>query len=266
MIQASFRSPLSVFRRENFETTQDLAGVTVAILAGGLGTRLRSVVADQPKVLAEVRGRPFLAYLLHQLAAAGFRYIVLCTGYLGEQVRAAFGDAYGSLRLVYSQESSPLGTAGAIRLALPLFKPGLSEANVPDSVLVMNGDSFCEANLRDFWTWHCARSADATLLLTHVPNTKRYGRVLVDDDGCVLSFDEKGNKGGPGWINAGIYLLNHRLLLTIPKSGDVSLEREVFPAWIGRLYGYRNEGRFLDIGTPESYAIAKQFFAQEVLT
>lgn len=264
MIQAAFRSPLSVFRREGIKT-QDLAGVTVAILAGGLGTRLRSVVEDRPKVLAEVRGRPFLAYLLHQIAAAGFRYVVLCTGYLGEQVRAAFGDVYGCLRLVYSQESSQLGTAGALRLALPLFKPSLSpsrSANVSDSVLVMNGDSFCEANLRAFWAWHRAKGADATLLLTYLPDTKRYGRVLVDDDGCVLSFDEKGHKGGPGWINAGIYLLNHRLLLTIPKSGAVSLEREMFPAWIGGLYGYRNEGRFLDIGAPESYAEALQFFAQ----
>jgi NDP-sugar pyrophosphorylase family protein len=221
------------------------------------------VVSDKPKVLVEVRGRPFLAYLLEQLAAAGVRYVVLCIGYLGEQAQATFGDFYGGLRLVYSQESSPLGTAGALRLALPLFKPGLSEANVSDSVLVMNGDSFCKANLRAFWAWHCARGADATLLLTQVPDTKRYGRVHVDADGFVLSFDEKGDKSGPGWINAGIYLLNHRLLLTIPESGAVSLEREMFPCWIGRrLYGYRSEGRFLDIGTPESYTEAERFFAR----
>ena len=235
---------------------QDLANVTAAILVGGLGTRLRSVVADRPKVLAEIRERPFLAYLLDELAGAGVRTVVLCTGYLGEQVQALFGDSYGSLRLVYSRESSPLGTAGALRLALPLFKS--------DSVLVMNGDSFCQANLRAFWAWHCAQGADATLLLTRMPDTKRYGRVHVDEDGLVLRFDEKGHNGGPGWINAGIYLLNHRLLLTIPASGAVSLEREVFPAWIGRgLYGYRSEARFLDIGTPEAYAVAEQFFPPE---
>ena len=110
-------------------------GVTAAILAGGLGTRLRSVVKDRPKVLAEIRGVPFLTYLLDQLAAAGVRDVVLCTGYMGEQVRSAFGDSYGGMCLSYSQESSPLGTAGALRLALPLFKSS--------SVLVMNGDSFC---------------------------------------------------------------------------------------------------------------------------
>ncbi|MBI1924859.1 nucleotidyltransferase family protein [Candidatus Poribacteria bacterium] len=238
---------------------QELANVTAAILAGGLGTRLRSVVADRPKVLAEIQGRPFLAYLLDQLAVAGVRDVVLCTGYMGEQVQAMFGDSYGCLRLVYSQESSPLGTAGALRLALPLFKS--------TSVLVMNGDSFCETDLKAFWTWHCARDAEATLLLTQMPDTRRYGRVHLDADGLVSRFDEKNDKRGCGWINAGIYLIHHRLLLTIPKSGAVSLEREVFPAWIERgLYGYPSEGRFLDIGTPEAYAIAERFFALNMLT
>jgi len=242
---------------EEVEAVQDLAGATAAILVGGLGTRLRPVVAEVPKVLAEVRGRPFLAYLLDQLAAAGVRYVVLCTGYLREQVQATFGDSYSSLRLAYSREPSPLGTAGALRLALPLFKS--------DPVLVMNGDSFCKADLRDFWAWHQARGANATVLLTKVSDTSRYGRVHVNTDGLVLSFDEKNNKGGSGWINAGIYLLSYRLLLTIPRNGAVSLEREVFPAWICReLYSYRSEGRFLDIGTPEAYALAEQFFAAEV--
>ncbi len=230
--------------------------VTAAILAGGLGTRLRSVVADRPKVLAEIRGRPFLLYLLDQLVAAGIRYVVLCTGYLGEQVWAMFGDSYGSLRLAYSQEPSPLGTAGALQLALPLFKS--------DSVLVINGDSYCEVNLKTFWAWHCAQGADATLLLTEVPDTARYGRVHVDADGAVVSFNEKGGENSPGWISAGIYLLKRHLFLTIPESGAVSLEREMFHAWIGQgLYGYQSKGRFLDIGTPEAYAAAEQFFALE---
>lgn len=237
---------------------QDLTSVTATILAGGRGTRLRSVVADRPKVLTEVRGRPFLTYLLDQLAAAGVGYVVLCTGYLGEQVQAVFGGSYGSLRLVYSQESSPLGTAGALRLALPLFKS--------DSVLVMNGDSFCEANLKAFWTWHCVRDSDATLLLTKVSDARRHGRVQVGENGLVSRFVEKDEKGGAGWINAGIYLLTRSLLLTIPASRAVSLEQEVFPAWTDRgLYGCRSKGRFLDIGTPEAYGAAEQFFTRETL-
>lgn len=235
---------------------QDLVGMTAAILAGGLGTRLRSAVADRPKVLAEVRGRPFLAYLLDQLADAGVRNVALCTGYLGEQVQALFGDSYGGLRLVYSQESSPLGTAGALRLGLPLFKS--------DPVLVMNGDSFCDADLRVFWAWHQVRDANATLFLTEVPNTGRYGQVYVDANGLVLSFDEKNRSDGPGWINAGIYLINRNLLLTIPAGRAVSLEQDMFPAWIGRgLHGYQGKGRFIDIGTPETYKTTEQFFAPE---
>lgn len=231
--------------------------VTAAILAGGLGTRLRSVVADRPKVLAEVGGRPFLAYLLDQLAEAGVRDVVLCTGYLGGQVRAMFGESYRSLGLAYSQESSPLGTGGTLRLAFPFFRS--------DTVLVMNGDSFCEADLRTLWAWHCARGAEATLVLTEMADTRRYGRVHVNADGLVLGFDEKGDQSVRGWISAGIYLLHHRLLRAIPESGAVSLEREMFPSWVGRgLYGYRSEGRFLDIGTPETYAMAELFFAQDI--
>ena len=230
-----------------------LRSVTAIILAGGLGTRLRSIIADRPKPLAEIRGRPFLAYLLDQLIASGVNLVVLSTGYFGEQVRAAFGDSYGSLRLLYSQEASPLGTAGALRLALSLFDS--------DPVLVMNGDSFFEADLTTFWEWHCARTADATLLLAEASDTKRYGRVHVDDAGLVLGFEEKNHNGGAGWINAGVYLLTRRLVETIPANRAVSLEREMFPSWIGRgLYGYRSKGRFLDIGTPESLAVARDFF------
>ena len=199
-----------------------------------------------------------MAYLLDQLRASGVRYVVLCTGYLDEQVQATFGDAYGSLRVGYSKESSQLGTAGALRLALPLLKS--------DTVLVMNGDSFCEVDLRSFWAWHQRCGAEATLLLTHVPDTNRYGRVHVDADGAIVSFDEKSGANSPGWINAGIYLLTRALISTIPANGPVSLERDMFPLWISRrLYGYRSKGRFLDIGTPDAYAMAEQFFALDML-
>lgn len=238
------------------EVAQGLASVTATILAGGFGTRLRPVMTDRPKVLAEIHGRPFLSYLLDQGVAAGVKSVVLCTGYLGEQVQAAFSHTYRGLRLLYSQESAPLGTAGALRLALPLLKSGL--------VLVMNGDSFCQVDLGAFWTWHREQGATATLLLTKVPDTTRYGQVQMEPDGRVQSFVEKGKASGPGWINAGIYLLRRELLHTIPAGRAVSIEKEMFPAWVGQgLYGYRSEGRFIDIGTPESYALAEQFFAVE---
>ena len=231
---------------------EGVQAITTAILAGGLGTRLRSVVGDRPKVLASVGGRPFLAYLLEQLLSHGITHAVLCTGYLGEQVPSVFGEAYRGIRLSYSREATPLGTGGALRLALPFFES--------ESVLVMNWDSYCAADLRAFWAWHSARRAQASLLLRHMPETARYGRVRVDEAGRVLGFDEKSVVSGPGWINAGIYLLSRRLLRTIRPGQVVSLEREMFPAWAGQglLCGYQSEGDVLDIGTPESFAASQE--------
>ena len=101
----------------------ELSNESVAVLAGGLGTRLRPVVADRPKVLAQIRSQPFLTYLLDQIAAAGCRSVVLCTGYLGEQIESTFGKNYGPLRLIYSREQEPLGTAGSLKLAITGLSP-----------------------------------------------------------------------------------------------------------------------------------------------
>jgi len=230
--------------------------VTAAILAGGLGTRLRSVVKDRPKVLAEIHGRPFLSYLLAQLAAVGIREVVICTGYLGNQVRETFGDSCGDMRLIYSQESSPLGTAGALRLALPLLGS--------NPVLVMNGDSYCDADLGLFWNWHQAHAASASIILVERGDVGQFGWVEVNSAGKVIGFQEKITTGRSGWVSAGIYLIDHALIETIPDGRAVSLEYEMFPAWIGRgLYGCNIGARLLDIGTPENLAAAEQFFQAE---
>lgn len=228
--------------------------VSVAVLAGGLGTRLRSVIADRPKALAKIHGRPFLAYLLDQLSTAGLSSVVLCTGHFGEQIEEAFGESYANLRISYSREARPLGTGGALRLALPYL--------ISDPVLVMNGDSFCAADLVRFWKWHCARGVEATILLTQVPDTQRYGSVQIDPDGTVIQFAEKGKGRLSGSINAGVYLLSRQVIETIPENEDVSLEYHVFPTLVTYgIYGYPDQGRFLDIGTPEDLAAAEQFFA-----
>jgi D-glycero-alpha-D-manno-heptose 1-phosphate guanylyltransferase len=239
---------------QSLGVARELKDVTVAILAGGLGSRLRFVVTDRPKPLADVRGRPFLSYLFDQLLAAGTQDIVLCTGYRGDQIRIKFGQSYDRLRLRYSQEPTPVGTAGALRLALPLFNS--------DPVLVMNGDSYCDANFTEFWLWHTRRHSNATLLLTQICDSERFGQVQIHPDGNVTAFVEKGNGPSPGLINAGIYLIHRHLLKEIPPNRAVSLERQVFPTWIGRgLFGFPSEARFVDIGTPEAYASAEAFFA-----
>ena len=235
---------------------KNLSHITAAILAGGLGTRLRPVVADRPKVLAEVGGRPFIFYLLDQLAAVRVRQVVLCTGYLAHQVRDILGETYGPMNLLYSQEPSPLGTGGALCYALPLLES--------ETVLVLNGDSFCEANLRAFCLVHRLRGAKVSLLLAEVTDTGRFGWVELDGEGRITSFREKGKATGSGWVNGGSYLINRALLETIPTQQIVSLEQDIFPAWIGRgLYGFRIDGRFLDIGTPESYTAAEEFFLRQ---
>lgn len=232
-----------------------LADVTAAILAGGLGTRLRPVVADRPKPLAEVGGRPFLAYVLDRLAGAGVRRAVLCTGYRGGQIEAAFGKAYRGVDLVYSREPSPLGTGGALRLALPLLRS--------DAVLVVNGDSYCDADLAGFWHWCRDHDATAALVVTHVADPSRYGRVVVRGE-RVVRFEEKANAGGPGWVNAGVYLFSCPVIAAIPAGEAISLEKEVLPGLVtrGRLFGYRTGGRFIDIGTPETYAVAAAYLVQ----
>jgi NDP-sugar pyrophosphorylase family protein len=234
-----------------------LAETQALILAGGLGTRLRSIVADRPKVMARVRGQPFLVYLLNQLVGAGIGDVVISTGYLSGQIRSVFGDKYSSLRIAYSEESAPLGTAGALRLAWPLIQS--------DPLLVMNGDSYCDASLKDFWLEHQRHRAKLSMLLTKVGDPQRFGRVELGADGVVVGFREKSGEAGPGIINAGIYLIQKSLIGDLKTDAVISLERDVLPNWVGRgLFGFTSEGKFLDIGTPEDYARAESFFASDL--
>jgi len=231
-----------------------LSDITAVILAGGLGTRLRSVFSDRPKVLAEVLGRPFLTYLLDQLSSTGIRKVILCTGYMGDKVQEVYGEMYKSLHLFYSQEDEPLGTGGALRLALPLIKS--------NSVLVMNGDSYIHADLSSYARWFFHIDRNASLLLARVSDIRRYGMVRVEKDESVSAFEEKEKAKGAGWINAGVYLMKTLLLKSIPSGKAFSLEREFFPSLVGNgLFGYQCKVRFIDIGTPESYIKAENFFS-----
>lgn len=232
----------------------ELSQVTAVILAGGLGTRLQSVVADRPKVLALVHGRPFLTYLLDQLAAAGVQHVVLCTGYKADLVRQALGTQYGAIELEYSHEEQPLGTGGALRQAVSRARS--------DLVLALNGDSYCAADLQNFSAAHLARGFAGSLLLAEVPDAARYGRVAFDAKGRVESFIEKRATACGGWINAGVYLLRKELLRVEPSGVRISLEQDLLPRWASQslLGAYPSAAAFLDIGTPESYAQTENFF------
>ncbi len=230
-------------------------GVTAAILAGGLGTRLKSVVADRPKVLASVAGRPFLAHLLDQLAQIKVSETVLLVGFEADQVRSTFGERYNTMRLTYSAERSPCGTAGAVRLALPRL--------AGETVLLMNGDSFCDLDLRAFGDFHRGHGRGVSVALARVDNASRYGSVQIGGNDRLVKFEEKSADAKPGWINAGIYMIERSLIDSIVPDQPASLERDFLPAQVeaGNVYGFRCHGRFIDIGTPESYAAAEAFFA-----
>lgn len=236
---------------------KDIDNITALILAGGLGTRLSSVVSDQPKVLAPVNGRPFLSYLLEQLIVAGFRDAILCTGYKAEMIKKSFGNRYKDLTIRYSREPESLGTGGALRYAIPMIEE--------ETVLAMNGDSYIDEDLSVYLEWYFKNEIEAALLLTKVADVSRYGKVDVDIKNRVISFEEKKESACSGFINSGVYILKKHMLESIPFARPFSLERELFPGLIGKgLFGYLCESELLDIGTPESYARAERFFQKSI--
>jgi D-glycero-alpha-D-manno-heptose 1-phosphate guanylyltransferase len=232
--------------------------ITAAILAGGMGTRLRPVVTDRPKVLAEVNGRYFIQNLLDQLISVGFKRVVLCTGYMAEAVHEALGDRCDGADLLYSAEPQPLGTGGSLRLALPLL--------ASEPVLVMNGDSYCDVDLKLFLEHHQTCNAAVSLAVARISDTARFGLVELGQDNTVMRFTEKTGRQEAGFINAGLYLVNRSVIEAIPPATNVSLERDVFPALIEKgLYGFPHVSRFIDIGIPDDYYSASSFFFNPAL-
>ena len=229
--------------------------LAAVVLAGGMGTRLRAVVADRPKVLAPVAGRPFLTYLLDQIAGAGIQRVVLSTGHLAEQFASVIGDRYRNIQIVYAREEQPLGTGGAIRFAC-----GFTDA---DQLLVMNGDSYCNANLSSYIQWHLDGRHDISLMLAKVNDTSRYGSVEIGAGGRITAFLEKRPEGGPGCINAGVYVLRRPMLEQFPQ-GPSSIERDLFPVWLQQreIMGWVTDGEFIDIGIPSDYERSHEFMAR----
>ena len=233
--------------------------VEAVILAGGEGSRLKSVVSDRPKPMALVKGRPFMEWLLLGLRGQGVQRFVICTHYLNEIILEHFGDgsAWG-VEIVYSHEPSPLGTGGAIAFAARQVKS--------DQLLALNGDSFCEFNLSALMCFHQSQNARATIQLARVENCGRYGSVKVDANGRVEAFIEKSTAAAAGWINAGIYLIQSTAMKMVPENQNISMEYDVLPKWVGDgLCAIQQEGTFIDIGLPETYQQAETIFPWETL-
>lgn len=227
--------------------TSPLGSIDIAVLAGGLGTRLSSVLPDAPKIMAPVRGRPFLDVVLQALIRQGAHRVVLCLGFKAHVVLAYLAmHSYPPLEIQISVEPSPLGTAGALAFA--------GSALRSDPVMVMNGDTWTEASLAEFLNSHVANQAPVSILCVNVNDPRRYGSVDISDSGRVVRFEEKASqRTGPGWVNAGVYLLNRQVLMELSPDRNGSIERNVFEKMPpGLIHAHRSPARFLDIGTPES--------------
>lgn len=231
------------------------------VLCGGLGTRLRDAVADVPKVLAPIAGRPFLDLFIGALHRGGIRRIVLLAGHLADQVeahvRGPLRRAFPDIEVQISIEPAPLGTAGALAHARQL---------VDGTFLLLNGDTYIELDAGAMVAAHRRTGALVTIAAVSVPDAGRYGALDVTGDGRVRGFREKG-VAGPGQVNAGIYVLEPRVLDAIPAGRAVSLERETLPALLAArepVHAMPLPGSFVDIGTPESWsAFSREIAARE---
>ena len=223
------------------------------VLCGGAGLRLRSVTRGAPKSMASVAGRPFLELLLRQLRRNGFDRVILAAGYRNKSISSHFGACALGLQVAYSTEASPLGTVGAARQAAEMVES--------DDVLIMNGDSYTNADLRKFVADYRESGADVSVVV--VPGDGRIdcGAVRVDQNGRVIRFDEKEGCATGRYINSGIYMASRSILDGIPDAVEISLERELFPQWVreGRqIRAFVWPGRCVDIGTPDRYWSAQE--------
>ncbi|MEK6228937.1 MAG: NDP-sugar synthase [Actinomycetota bacterium] len=219
------------------------------VLAGGEGTRLRPLTLTTPKPAMPLAGRPFLSFMLDWIRGHGVTEVILSCGFRSDDVRAVLGDIYEGMRLRYVVEDEPLGTAGPVRLAL-------DEGLVEERLLVLNGDVLTDMDLTAELAQHEGTGARVTLALHPVEDTAGYGVVPTDDQGRVEAFLEKSAGPAPtNRINAGAYVVEREVVeALIPAGRAVSFEREVFPELVGDgLYGYSDEGYWIDIGTPERY-------------
>lgn len=223
------------------------------VLAGGFGTRLRTVVADVPKPMAPIGGRPFLELQLSLLERNGFDHVVLAVGYLGETIISHFGDRFGTLRISYNRERTPLGTGGAIAAGLRKCEK--------DGVFVLNGDTYLDLEFDEVdRLWNSSRRG--VIVGIAVADTARYGRLTVHG-GLVSGMAEKGT-AGPGVINAGYYVLRREQFQGTGLEPPFSMEHDFLAARLpaSPFDLFVTSGMFIDIGVPKDYERAQEVLAR----
>lgn len=216
------------------------------ILAGGLGTRLRSVVSDVPKCMAPVNGVPFIHFIIVYLKKEGIERFIFSLGYKSEIVIDYVSKTFPDLDIEYVIEDTPLGTGGAIKLAC-------SKAKSAD-VLILNGDTLFNINLKYFSEFHQVKKADFTVALKEMRDFSRYGSVEIDRDDAIKAFREK-TYCEKGLINGGVYALNIHSFINENLPDSFSFEKDFLEKNIGKkkIYGLECDYYFIDIGIPEDY-------------
>lgn len=216
------------------------------ILAGGLGTRLREAVPDLPKCMAPVAGKPFLSYVIDHLRMQGIERFIFSLGYKWGVIEEYLQKEYSTLDYTSVIEGEPLGTGGAIHLAL--------QKSSTENIVLANGDTLFKINLDEVAKLHKAQNAECTLTLKPMHHFDRYGVVEINDAGKILSFKEK-QFYQEGFINGGIYLLNKKKFLSHSFSEKFSFEKDYLEKYDkeGNFFGSCQEGYFIDIGIPEDY-------------
>jgi len=232
--------------------------IDVIILAGGLGTRLKGIIPDLPKALSPINGRPFLDYILDFLEESdSVSNVILAVGYMADQIIETYTDRDEyNFEILFSREETLLGTGGAIKRAL--------QYSTTDSAMVLNGDSYVDVRVNDVLAFHREKNASMTIIVKKIRNPDRYGLVRFDDTHRITSFNEKQTSATEGYINTGIYMFKRDIFSHIEENRVISLEKELMSLFIrdNGVYAFATQGKFIDIGLPETYLVAEKFFKE----
>ena len=227
-----------------------LRKIDVIILCGGLGKRLQSIIKGVPKPMAKIKHRPFLDILIDFIASYGFKHFILCTGYKADIIEKYYRQKNSNLSIEFSREEKPLGTGGAIKNAENYIKS--------NPFLVVNGDSLCKINLREFVDFHLKKEALISIAVTNTDVCDDYGVISINNLRKIVKFNEKAKGYKNHLINVGFYLLQRKVFSLMPKKDNFSIENDFFPKVIKKnLYAFETQESLMDIGTPERYEKAK---------
>lgn len=221
--------------------------IDTVILAGGFGTRLRSVVQDVPKPMAPINGRPFLEYLFSYLERQGITKVIVATHYQSEKI-ISFGNKYGGVSLNYFVENTPLGTGGAIKEALQY----ISNKNI----LVLNGDTFLSCDYKKMFEQHVKTNADVTIAIRKIDAPGRYSIIQFNDELQVTEFNTTINPSrDTSYINGGTYIIKSDIFKDCPQTGAFSFETDILSKQVNikKIFCYICTDYFIDIGIPEDF-------------